>query len=272
MIASRRRRQPLLIMAVAIGLVTAAGASALAQSLRAIEVAGTQFRVTVSDGSILTSRDLVGAVLTLNVGGTSSRVRIDAVEIDPADPEVLLHTLSVAQADGSWRNACAPDPEGRRLALPLAGEAQPDGRIIDAPGRIALVCTSGGQGKCVRFGYKPWKRTAAESLRDLYNACIKMVRADYCGNDQPTTREGTRIDIYDDHGIQLPANEPGADFEAGWAPEGAVCVHHVRISENVTLDALAAACPRLKDKVGAVCNEEIARGLGARLFNRSRPN
>jgi hypothetical protein len=43
------------------------------------------------------------------------------------------------------------------------------------------------------------------------------------------------------------------------------------VKENISLESLVAACPRLKDRVGPACNEDMARGLGARLFNRSRP-
>jgi hypothetical protein len=45
----------------------------------------------------------------------------------------------------------------------------------------------------------------------------------------------------------------------------------VRVKENVSLDRLAAACPRLKHHLGEACTEAQARALGAWLFNRSRP-
>jgi hypothetical protein len=122
----------------------------------------------------------------------------------------------------------------------------------------------------VRFGYPPWASADGVSLRDAYNACIRMVRADYCGNGTPTTKDGQFIDIYDDHGIQKHDNKPTMDFEAGWTPNGAACARHVRVKENVSLESLVAACPRLKDRVGPACSEDAARRLGARLFNRSR--
>ena len=108
-------------------------------------------------------------------------------------------------------------------------------------------------------------------LRDVYNACIRMVRADYCGNGTPTTKDGQRIDIYDDLGIQTHENETAMDFEAGWSADGAVCVRHIRVKANASLESLVAACPRLKDRVGPACSEGTARRLGAKLFNRSTP-
>ena len=78
------------------------------------------------------------------------------------------------------------------------------------------------------------------------------------------------IDIYDRHGVQQPASGEDVRFEAGWAPTGAVCVNHVRVPDNVTLDAIAARCPRLKDALGERCDEAAAQAAGAVLFNRSR--
>ena len=96
-----------------------------------------------------------------------------------------------------------------------------------------------------------------------------MTRADYCGNGWGTTRDGTTIDFFDDRRIQTVDQPTPREFEAGWSPNGAVCVRHVRVKENVSLERLIAACPRLADKVGAMCTEDAARALGATLFNRS---
>ena len=79
------------------------------------------------------------------------------------------------------------------------------------------------------------------------------------------------IDLYDDHGVQRPDNGPDDVFEAGWGPGGAVCVHHVRVNENVTLAELEALYPALHGRTGAICTEEFARAQCALVFNRSRP-
>jgi hypothetical protein len=79
------------------------------------------------------------------------------------------------------------------------------------------------------------------------------------------------IDLYDDHGVQRPDNDAGDVFEAGWAPGGAVCVHHVCVSDNVTLAELEALYPALRGRTGTICTEEFARTHGALVFNRSRP-
>ena len=262
--------------AIALMLLAALPTQGGAQSasLKSVEVQGTEFKVALTDGRVLRSREIVGARLTIAMGGQMVRVRIDGVERDPdaKNGEVWLHTFSAELADGTWQNVCDPGPDGRRQGFPVAGRPRPDGMLEPAdPGVFELACTSGALGKCVRFGYRPWAFKDGLELREVYNACIRMVRADYCGNGTATTKDGQAIDMYDDLAIQKPENDPAMDFEAGWTEQGAACVRHVRVKENVTLDSLVAACPRLKDKVGPACTEDAARSFGARLFNRSKP-
>jgi hypothetical protein len=264
--------QPLLTAALLALSIAAARAEAIVP--QSVEVDGSEFKVTLTDGRVMRSRDLVGARLVIAMSGQAIRVRIDGVERDPdaRNGTVWLHTFSAEMADGSWQNVCDAGPDGRRQGLPIAGRPRADGILEPAgSGIFELACTGGALGKCARFGYPPWGAANGASLREVYNACIRMVRADYCGDGTPTTKDGQRIDIYDDLGIQTHENDAAMEFEAGWTAEGAVCVRHVRVKENISLESLAAACPRLKDRLGAACHEGAAGEWGARLFNRSRP-
>jgi ADYC domain len=247
-----------------------------------VVVEGTQFVVTLADGRVLRSPQLAGAVLTVAIGGKNVRLRIDAVEPDPGDPargvrrsnDVWLHSFSVAGANGGWSNACDVGPYGRRQGFPLAGRARPDATIEPGgPGEFLLTCTGGAEAKCVRFGYHPWENLPSGApMLPVYNACVHLVRADYAGDGSATTRNGQPIDIYDVYGIEAPAYDPAQQFEAGWnAQGGAVCVNHVRVKQNATLDAIAAHSPRLAGRVGAICTEAFARAHGAILLVRSPP-
>lgn len=256
-------------------------ANARAAELQSLEVVGTHFKATLSDGRVLDSAQLVGATLTVAGATGGAKIRIDAVEPDPllatqsktSFDTVLLHSFSVQGADGEWKNLCEAGPDGRRQGFPIAGRARGDGTIAPAePGVFELTCTGGAQGKCVRFGYRPWEtRDGAPSTQALYDACIRLVRADYSGDGRGTTRNGQPIDIYDFNGVQAPGNDPTHEFEAGFSPAGAVCVRHVRVRENTSLDALDAEAPRLKGRTGEICTEEFARANGAILFVRSPP-
>jgi hypothetical protein len=261
----------LITLGIAIGSLSQVTAEPVRGSAR-VDTEGTQFTVTMPDGRVLHSPDLVGAELRLRSGPW---VRIDAVEKieeTPGSP-LWLHTFSVQGADGAWTNLCRVGPDGRRAGFPVPGRASSDGTVAEAgPGVFELTCTGGAQAKCVRFGYRPWDvGPDGQTRRDLYNTCIRMVRADYGGDGRGTTRDGTLIDVYDFRGIQSPDPREDHDLEAGWGLDGAVCVRHVRIRENVSLGELERAYPRLRGRTGEVCTEEFARAHGAVLFNRSRP-
>jgi hypothetical protein len=237
-----------------------------------VAVEGTEFKVTMGNGAVLRSADLVGAVLTVAIGGQAMRLRVDAVERDPdaTKGDVWLHTLSAQSADGSWQNLCQPGPDGRRQGFPLAGRTrQPDGMFEPAePGVFELTCTSGAQGKCVRFGYPPWQ---SEATRAHYNACIRMLRADYCGDGTPHTKDGTQIVIYDKLGIQKDEPLPEGEFEAASGPAGAICVRRVRVPDIFSLDALRKSCPRLSpEDIGEGCTEaRMMQTPTALLLNKS---
>ena len=219
-------------------------AAAAQPSVVKTEVSGTAFRITLSDGSMKQGTSLAGAVLVFTIDGKPVRVRIAAITPDRNDKALLLHDLRV---DGTDTSLCRPDPDGKQLGFPLAGRTAPDGRFVEAdPGVFELVCTSGAQGKCVRFGYRPWESAPdGGPMRAYFDACVRMLRADYCGDGHGWTRDGTIIDFWDDHGIQKTEamSNPALSFEAGWSPEGAICVAHTRVSENITRGSLLRPYP-----------------------------
>ena len=264
---TRTRREHSRLRAVTIAGLAAlgllAGSAALAEpAVRAVAIDGTSFRITLADGRVLGGPALVGITLTIaDSKGGQLPVRIDAVQPDPKDPagEITLYAFSVEDAaTGGWRNLCGPDPYGERWGFPLAKDG----------GSFGITCTSGALGKCMRFGYKPWHAAqGGVAMRDLYDACVHMVRADYCGDGTPHTRNGTPIDIYDRFGIQKDEPKPGMTFEAAWGPKGAVCVARTRIPGVATLDQVLASCPRLRSAPsGAACSDAAP---GALLFNKS---
>ncbi|MBY0337146.1 MAG: hypothetical protein K2X11_11060 [Acetobacteraceae bacterium] len=241
-------------------------APAWAQSpLRHFGADGGDFRAELQDGTVLRGRDLVGATLSLTVDGQPLTLRIEDAEPDAGSraPDVWLFTLSVLAPDGTRQDLCTPDPEGRRLAIPYS----------DGSGGLSLTCSSGGVGKCMRMGYRPWAVApdGRTRLAPYHAACVNLLRGAY-GGDHAWTRDGTAVDIYDRIGVQAPDNDPAQAFEAGWDAAGAVCLAHPRVPENGGLLAIAATAPRLAGRTGSgVCTEDAAAAWGALLFNRSRP-
>ncbi len=122
------------------------------------------------------------------------------------------------------------------------------------------------------MGYRPWDRhPSGAPLRELHRACVNLMRADYGGDNHPTTRDGTPVDIEDRFGIQTFDHVEGMSFEAAWGAKGALCVARPRIENAASLDVLAELYPGLT--LGPdLCTRDAFRGNDkALLFNRSYP-
>ena len=257
-----------------------AGAAAKSSAVRSVEVIGTALRVTFTDGRALAGSDLQGAVLTLALAGDvrPGRFRLDRIERDPGNSDILLYRITVlaTQPGETDHDLCEPDAQGERWAFPLKGQWDDGGRRLTEKG-LTLACAAGGAiGKCVRWGYPPWARTpSGQAMAPYHAACVNMVRANYCG-DRGTTRDGMTIDYWDDAGItrrdEDRAQDLGLRFEAAWSPKGALCVAHTRVPEHMTLEQLAKTCPRLRRLGPVSCDPgEAAKGRygKALLFNSS---
>jgi len=201
--ASGLALQPTLWMLPLLLALAALPASA-AQPASRLSVEGTEFVLYRLDGRVLRSAELVGAELDL---GGGRQLRIDAVRPDPGDASgaILLHSFSQREGNGAWMQACEADGQGQREGFPVPGRWV-EGRYRPDRDHFALTCSAGAQAKCVRWGYKPWASAPdGTPMAGMYEACVHMARADYCGDGTATTRDGTAIDIYDRHGVQQPA-------------------------------------------------------------------
>lgn len=230
-----------------------------------------QFHLDLGDGRVLSSLDLVGAILNVtSEEGAPLRIQVASVMPHPQLPVLLLHDFRVETEPGRWEPLCQPDGLGLRMGFPIAGGWDENHRFIPDPDRLFVTCTAGSRGKCLVFGYDPWKQgPKGESLIPLYEACQMMVRAAYCDN-RGTTTDGTTIDYYDTLEIARPETRGDASFafEAGWTSAGAVCVAHPRHPEVIGKAELLSSCPKLATL--SPCTEATAARAGAILFNRSR--
>lgn len=253
------------IIATAIfGLAVLGTPSAYASAATRIGVDGGRIVIEANDGVSLRGKDLVGTVLHMRtVRGNALDYRIDAVVTDPRF-ELELYRLRVRDnAAGRWRDYCAPDPDGRRLALPI-----PEVSSATAPG-FRFTCMAGAEGKCVARGYLPWGKAAnGEPLGPTFAACVRMLRADYCGDGTSFTRAGIRVGVSDRHGIR--DDHTDMPFEAAWGPGGARCLTRTRLPDLMPLDEVLAACPALAARVREDCSPEATRSdPEVRLWNRS---
>ncbi|MDF2813562.1 MAG: hypothetical protein K0S56_4593 [Microvirga sp.] len=218
------------------------------------------------DGRQLARDALVGQTVVLRRPGDRLEIRIDGIDLHggPSGRRVPLYRLSARADEGSpFTSLCKKDGQGREAAL----------AVVDSHGQAGLTCTSGAEGKCILFGYRPWEKADGVSLLDAHLACIRMLRADYGGDDLSHTRDGTLIAFRDRHDIHDYPDDNQLAFEAAWGPDGALCVAHTRIGELMTLDELARRYPALVGRLGPdACKEDaIAADPRTILFNRSRP-
>lgn len=193
----------------------------------------------VPPGTQLPGTDDAGRPVTL---------RIDAVRADPQDPGTTFYTVSMEATPGTWAPYCGPDAWGSTEAVVVPGSWDATTGTRQHDRGVTIACLSGAIGKCVRFGYKPWKSAEGVSLADAHQACVRMVRADYCGDGRSHTRDGTFIHIYDHLGIQVPAPDRPVVLEAGWGKDGATWLQSPRWGADPR--AVAAECPdRLAGRV-----------------------
>jgi hypothetical protein len=165
-------------------------------------------------------------------------------------PLVLQGTLR--PITNAWAPACpSVDRDGRtNLAIVSSGHWKDCAGADGCGGRDSDVgfnisCRDvGAVAKCIdRVGYEPWNTVTAcnahgtcqdVSLEPFLEACVRMIRADYCGDGTSHTQDGTQIDVYDGVGVQT--RDPNETWwpEALWTPHGAACMSGYRIVDPDT--------------------------------------
>lgn len=226
--------------------------------LNGVQLNGTQFTVTDVAGKILTGPAFVGAIFTGTLSdGNTLTVRIDDM-VPSSLPDVFLYGVSYQSANGAWSSLCGKGPAGEAVrAIPLSGtwdstsgEMGTSGMHIDDPAMITLACRGYAIAKCVEMGYRPWvgveECVAPGNCQTIpgaqfHQTCTRMIRADYCGDGVPHTKNGTPINVWDVFGIQSPAPVDW-DLEAEWTPTGARCIKHTRLGESGA-DYVQSVCP-----------------------------
>lgn len=134
-----------------------------------------------------------------------------------------------AGAEG-WRNPCGPGERG----LFVAGRWRGDGSWV--AGGSSFSCLTGAIAKCVRdWGYKPWKSAPTSDgqlipLGPLHRACVRALRADYCGDGTSHTRTGQLVELIDVYDFNVRSQRvPFFMPEAGFDERGATWVQRVRV-------------------------------------------
>lgn len=123
-----------------------------------------------------------------------------------------------------WVNACR-DPND--VAFPIPGYWNEKGNYDRDKNVFSFACLQRDVAKCLRHGY-PNDANAHDDQVKLFEACTRMMRADYCGDGNSYTRDGTLVAIWDNRDIPLPDHIEPLSFEAAWRPDGLACYKRLR--------------------------------------------
>jgi ADYC domain-containing protein len=184
---------------------------------------GTPIGVALT-GEPLSGADLVGSIWTgLLTDGSTVAIRIDdAMQGDGSNADVWSYRMS-ASIGGDWRPLCV-DRAGAPIFADTVGgtwnlaQGVPGGGAYHPEtSEFTVACRGSAIAKCVELGFKPWTGHVPELA-----ACVRALRADYCGDGTPYTVDGTLVNIFDDTGVQADTEDWVP--EAAWSPDGALCV------------------------------------------------
>jgi hypothetical protein len=140
------------------------------------------------------------------------------------DPEMgWAYRLEIELRPGRPQNACR---DATDIAFPIDGLWDDQANYRRDAGKLSFACFQRDVAKCIWAGYRDDPRSG--DRRVLFEACTRMMRADYCGNGFSYTVDGTMISRWDNRDVAVPHPFEGASFEAAWTPKGVMCFDHYR--------------------------------------------
>jgi hypothetical protein len=215
----------------------------------------------------LTGNDFAGAEFQAMRGDlTTVTLRISSIVAPEAPSDVWSYFVDYFDDNDSQWYAICHDGVGPLAAIPLNGtwdhrwNVAGGGSHTDDPTKFTFACEqTGGLAKCVRQGYEPWAMHDGILLANHHQACVRMLRADYCGNGASYTTSGRLVNDYDDIGIQQDTN--AFIIEAEWTPNGSACMslHRRYMGTIPCFDSRLVASCGLRDhfQTGTLIMDEI---------------
>lgn len=132
--------------------------------------------------------------------------------------------------DGQQQNlaVCAPDPENNGSIEALVyGDVYVDmttGTVTERTDTINIACISGGVGKAGLWGFLPYHVGL-----EYFEAAVRTVRADYCGDGGTYTKPGNAVVLKDTYPVYADFGQyAGNETEAIMGIKGALCLDFPR--------------------------------------------
>jgi hypothetical protein len=203
-----------------------------------------------ADGGTIDAWDVEDTIINYRVVENGVTTWKD-VWIKLADPlavgsDVWVYDLDIRVDGGPWEKLCK-DSNGNPTEALLIGDAwnpATGAKISPRPTNVVtFACRTAAIAKCIEFGYRPWASKHGVALANHHQACTRMVRADYCGNGQAHTLNGTSIHVLDQLGLHTQSPNTSYVVEAEWGPNGATCLNptNTRLA-NQTIGCAIPVC------------------------------
>jgi hypothetical protein len=246
-------------------------------SLDHVLVGGAYQNLVTLAGGKFTKGTVTGAgFLNAVFDGTLSDGKIIPLKITSvrqAATDLWAYKLSY-QSDTGWIPYCLDSVGLEVEAYALNGiwnlaEGVPGGGNRSAPtGKFTFACrVTGALGKCVDFGYVPWRTVGGVSLLAYHDACVRAVRADWCGDGKAWTVTGTTINLWDRLAVQ--ADSDAWPAEAEWKATGAVCLNATRVANGELRGELIPDCARARKT--ATCATNLSNSSSLMITERLIP-
>jgi len=234
------------------------GTSLNGTSLNGKSLNGTSLTASSSTAPPLTGASAVGSTWTGTASnGATFALRIDsATQGTGANADLWFYGLSYQTTTG-WNPLCGVDGSNAPIqAVPVAGVwgavTSDQAHYIASTTQYTWACRGKTIAKCVELGYKTYRGWTNQLL-----ACVRLLRADYCGTGVAHTVDGTLLNLYDNVGVQ--ADTEGWKPEAAWAVTGAKCVNSTNAARFQLAQQSEPAC--VAPILSSTCGTSFTSGV-----------
>lgn len=176
-------------------------------------------------GRTYQAEKMVGATFAGTLGdGSPVTLRLQSAEVSEGS-DIWRYRFDYLDPEGQWQPVCP----GGASSVAVQGRwdyrrgVEGGGAKTADPGVFTLGCMGASVEKCLTAGYRPWGDRNGTSLDAYHQACVRLMRADYCGDGTSWTTNGQPINLYDGIGVQQDTE--GWQLEAEWDANGARCVN-----------------------------------------------
>lgn len=227
--------------------------------IASIDVVDGQLHAQLTDGMEIIHEEFENTHWTLEIVSATEIVELTVdVSSDPSS-NTPLYAFYYELGEGEERlPTCELPSEGPDVTAAVYRDlhVDEDGFMSVANDVLYIGCINGAVGKASLWGYRPDYGDFSDGhwgeRLPAFEAAVRMIRADYCGDGVSHTQPGTPVYVEDDVGFNIGS---GPVSEAVWGIDGALCLDQPRISGSSRTCASGAEIP--------LCNPDPESVFGA---------